>query len=202
MSLRSCTPWILILVLAGCSREPEPVLPFTETLPLEFGLLDPLILLSKVNAAEWRGGIVTLHPPDTDLTDLGRAKAVSERIALLPVGNANAIVIRKSEGLSWVITGPKLSLVEFETWKNVNLEPVISSAVADATPTDKPPLTWKLASDGLIILAAHHSFLKDAPNASEIALKAGEYVITQKQFTSPDGAFKGYVYEFNSVASK
>lgn len=57
MSLRSCTPWILMLVLAGCSREPEPVLPFTETLPLEFGLLDPLILLSKVDAAEWRGGI-------------------------------------------------------------------------------------------------------------------------------------------------
>jgi len=46
-----------MLVLAGCSREPEPVLPFTETLPLEFGLLDPLILLSKVDAAEWRGGI-------------------------------------------------------------------------------------------------------------------------------------------------
>ena len=202
MSLRSFAPWMLMLALAGCRQGTEPVFPFTETLPLEFALLDPLILVPKVDAGEWRGGSVPSHPPDTELTDLGRAMGVNERIGLLPVGNANAIVIRKSEGLSWVIKGPKLSLVEFESWQNVNLEPVISSAIADATPTDKPPLTWNLASDNLLIFAAHLSFSKDAPNASEIPLKAGEYVITQKQFTSPDGAFKGYVYEFNPVVSE
>lgn len=165
----------------------------------------PHLVLPKELSSQWKGAgsmLAALNPK----SDYGRAVAATanQRMALIPVGSGQAMVLDNPPLSSWGHSPEGwIDIYDLEGLRDRNVDAMLKRAV-DATPTASMTgagKTMTLAQPGLILLFAGETPGRTAYGQFDIPLGAGSYQILEGHYKPAATTENVYVYRFRPTAT-